>query len=249
MLKLIYLFIVLIFVGCAGIGEPPDEDQMKSFYQSKNYDQEAKRFINRRQKEIDLQHDNFELWKVIKHKVAGDEVRVPPKPFPVEKFSKEDWEKDNSFKFIWLGHSTILMKLEGKTILFDPVFSDYASPVLFFNGRFQKPPIALKDLPVIDFIIISHDHYDHLDMGTIKFFRENNTKFFTPLGVGSYLKGWGIDSSRIVEFDWWESEKVSGIEFVCTPQQHFSGRFGMINSNPTLWKELGRYFRREKDLF
>ena len=144
MLRLVYLLIVLTVVGCAGIGDPPDEDQMKNFSQSKNFDQKEKRFINRRQKEIDLQHDNFELWKVIKHKVAGDEVRVPPKPFPVEKFSKEEWEKDNSFKFIWLGHSTILMKLEGKTILFDPVFSDYASPVLFFNGGFRNHRLRLE---------------------------------------------------------------------------------------------------------
>ena len=137
-------------------------------------------------------------------------------------------------KVIWLGHSTLLINLGGKIILLDPIFSKAASPVPFFVTRFQPPVIKLKDLPHIDYVVISHDHYDHLDRDTVQYFKDKKTLFLTPLGVGAHLRGWGIQKERITELDWWESINLDGISFTATPAQHFSGR-GLFAQNKTLW--------------
>ncbi len=137
-------------------------------------------------------------------------------------------------KVIWLGHSTLLINLGGKIILLDPIFSKAASPVPFVVTRFQPPVIKLKDLPHIDYVVISHDHYDHLDRDTVQYFKDKKTLFLSPLGVGSHLRGWGIQKERIKELDWWESIKWDGITFTATPAQHFSGR-GLFAQNKTLW--------------
>lgn len=100
--------------------------------------------------------------------------------------------------------------------------------------RFQAPVLSIKDLPEIDYVIISHDHYDHLDMETIQHFQTKKTRFITPLGVSSHLKSWGIPEDRMQELDWWESTTFKNIELVCTPAQHFSGRSGM-DGGQTLW--------------
>ena len=93
----------------------------------------------------------------------------------------------------------------------------------------------MKELPKIDFILISHDHYDHLDMKTVKFFNKNkNIIFIVPLGVGSHLTKWGVPNSRIIEMDWWDSKIIKGVKFICTPAQHFSGRKGFIETQKSL---------------
>lgn len=164
----------------------------------------------------------------------SDAVLKPAKKMPeVKPDLKAFVKKSNETKFIWLGHSTFLVNLKGKIILFDPVFSGHASPVSFAIKRFQPPVIGLEDLPEIDFVIISHDHYDHLDMDSIKFFKDKKTKFFAPLGVPSHLMFWGIKKENIHELDWWQSVKYGDLEFVCTPSQHFSGR--SPDGNVTLW--------------
>ena len=142
---------------------------------------------------------------------------------------------DDSVKFIWLGHSTVLLSIDGRVILFDPVFSDHASPFPIAAKRFQPPVIHLEDLPEVDHIIISHDHYDHLDMETVKYFVNSNVKFITPLGVGSHLRYWGVDEARITELDWWEEANLDGLMYAATPSQHFSGRIGVMHNDKTLW--------------
>ena len=142
---------------------------------------------------------------------------------------------DDSVKFIWLGHSTVLLSIDGHVILFDPVFSDHASPFPIAAKRFQPPVIHLEDLPEVDHIIISHDHYDHLDMETVKYFVNSNVKFITPLGVGSHLRYWGVDEARITELDWWEEANLDGMIYAATPSQHFSGRIGVMHNDKTLW--------------
>lgn len=114
------------------------------------------------------------------------------------------------------------------------MFSNSASPFAFINKRFQKPVLALEELPKVDYIVLSHDHYDHLDMQTIKFFKNTNTKFVVPLGVGRHLQYWGITADRITELDWWQTIKYDNLEFILTPAQHFSGR-KLIDYNHTLW--------------
>lgn len=139
-------------------------------------------------------------------------------------------------RLIWFGHSTFLLQMEGKNILIDPMFGDVPAPHPWLgNGRFNKElPIQIEKLPSIDAVILSHDHYDHLDYGSIKRLKDKVEMFYTPLGVGVHLQAWGVESERIVELDWWQDIRFKGLELVCTPAQHFSGRkFG--NRQSTLW--------------
>ena len=147
-----------------------------------------------------------------------------------------------------MGHSSILVNFFGVTILLDPVFSSRASPVPFTVGRFQKAVVSLEDLPSIDFVLISHDHYDHLDMNTVQYFINKKTKFLVPLGVAPHLKGWGIDPSQIKEFDWWDKYEVRGVKFIATPAQHFSGR-GIFEKNKSLWSGWSISNKKQKIFF
>lgn len=134
-----------------------------------------------------------------------------------------------------LGHSSILMALNGEYWITDPVFSDRASPVQWAGPkRFHPTPIDLGALPNLKGVIISHDHYDHLDKGTIKKIHPKVESFYVPLGVGQHLLDWGVPQEKIVEFDWWQERKIGDITLVSTPANHFSGR-GLFDSNATLW--------------
>lgn len=136
---------------------------------------------------------------------------------------------------IRLGHSTLLFKFDNKYILTDPIFSNRASPVQWMGPkRFHKSPISIEDLPFIDCVIISHDHYDHLDKQSIKKLKNKVGIFYTTLGVGKRLEKFGVSSEKIVELNWWQSDIRNDIEFICTPTQHFSGR-GLFDRDKTLW--------------
>jgi L-ascorbate metabolism protein UlaG (beta-lactamase superfamily) len=140
----------------------------------------------------------------------------------------------------WLGHSTVLLEIDGVRVLTDPVWGPRASPSrLVGPKRFQPVPVALRAMPPIDVVVISHDHYDHLDYSTIRQLAKSNVPFVTSLGVGAHLEAWGVRSERIVELDWWESHTVPNTELVVTaaPSQHFSGR-GLTDRNETLWSSM-----------
>lgn len=138
-------------------------------------------------------------------------------------------------RITWLGHSSLFIDVDNTQILVDPVF-EYASPWIaqkLFN-RNVDAPIARKDLPVPDAIVISHDHYDHLEKSTVKFFKDKGVRFIVPLGVGKHLESWGVQSSLIEEFDWWESTSVNGVLITAAPANHNSGRTG-VDGNSTLF--------------
>ncbi len=176
----------------------------------------------------------LETFTVVKKMFGEHDSRIPHKKLPEVKPDLVEFLKPSQkLKFIWLGHSTLLLNLEGQTILIDPVFFN-ASPVSFLVKRFQDPVIKLEELPPIDVIVISHDHYDHLDKQTIRFFQKKSTVFFVPTGVGGHLKEWGIDSKRITELTWGKSGIHQDIIYRATPAQHFSGR-GLFDRNTTLW--------------
>jgi len=143
---------------------------------------------------------------------------------------------DETPTIIWFGHSSYLIRILGKNILIDPVFSSRASPYQFVGvkGFEMFDPYTIDDLPFIDLMILTHDHYDHLDYQSIVALRPRVKAYCTALGVGSHLAYWGIEESRIKEFDWWDGDMVlPGIELIATPARHFSGR-GLIR-NKTLW--------------
>lgn len=134
-----------------------------------------------------------------------------------------------------LGHSTMLMRLSGNYFLTDPVFSERASPVQWAGPkRFHPSPIDIANLPHISAVIISHDHYDHLDFAAIKQLADKVDHFVVPLNVGKRLIDWGIDQQKISELDWWQEINVEDVTLVATPAQHFSGR-SMLDSDKTLW--------------
>ncbi|KXF83464.1 MBL fold metallo-hydrolase [Enterovibrio coralii] len=176
------------------------------------------------------------LFEIIKAYFRTE--RQAPKPtsaIPLEMISVESLASEQSDVVYRLGHSSIAMKVDGQLILADPVFSDRASPVQFFGPkRFHEPPIKLAEMPNIDVVIISHDHYDHLDKATVKELADKVGTFLVPLRVGQRMVDWGIPQSKVVELNWWDAKTVNGIEFVFTPTQHFSGR-GVMDGNTTLW--------------
>jgi L-ascorbate metabolism protein UlaG (beta-lactamase superfamily) len=135
----------------------------------------------------------------------------------------------------WYGHSTALIEIEGRRVLVDPVWSDRCSPSrLVGPKRLHEPPLPLRSLPAIDAVLISHDHYDHLDMDTIRNLVDlQASPFLVPLGVGAHLQAWGVPETRIIELDWDESATVAGVRFVATAARHFSGRG--FSRDETLW--------------
>lgn len=136
---------------------------------------------------------------------------------------------------VWLGHSSWYLQLAGKRILIDPVFSNYAAPFSFLNKAFAGPyPWQAQALPPIDYLIISHDHYDHLDYATVRALLPKVNKALVPLGVGAHLEYWGMDAARIQESDWQQAWPVSdALTIHVLPARHFSGRG--LKTNPTLW--------------
>ncbi|MEW5547853.1 MBL fold metallo-hydrolase [Pseudomonas soli] len=137
---------------------------------------------------------------------------------------------------LWrLGHSTVLLKLRGRFFITDPVFAERASPVQWAGPlRFHAPPLALSDLPPLTAVILSHDHYDHLDEQAIRQLAPRTEHFLAPLGVGDLLIEWGVPPAKVRQLDWWQETEVEGVRFVATPAQHFSGR-GLFDSNRRLW--------------
>ncbi|MCW2848320.1 MAG: putative secreted metallo-beta-lactamase superfamily protein [Marmoricola sp.] len=135
----------------------------------------------------------------------------------------------------WLGHATVLLELEGRWVLTDPVWSERVSPSRTVGPRRNHPvPMPLADLPRLSAVLISHDHYDHLDTATIEtLLRTQDMPFVVPLGIGEHLSRWGVPDDRIVELDWDQAHVVDGLTFTCTEARHFSGR--SLGNNTTLW--------------
>jgi L-ascorbate metabolism protein UlaG (beta-lactamase superfamily) len=141
----------------------------------------------------------------------------------------------SGLRVTWLGHATILVEIDGVRVLTDPVWSERASPFTWAGPkRFHAPPIALASLPHVDAVVISHDHYDHLDYATIVAMKDWDTTFIVPLGVGAHLAYWGVPESRIVEHDWWERTKIGAVDIVSTPSRHATGR-SLFDYGSKLW--------------
>ena len=138
-------------------------------------------------------------------------------------------------RITWLGHSACLLEIDGKRILFDPMLGPSPAPHPWLGPkRFSSLPLTLDEMPRIDVVVISHDHYDHLDYESIVKLSKKTTHFYTPIGVGTHLEEWGIEPGKITELDWWEQSTADGFTFVCTPARHFSGR-GVFDRFATLW--------------
>lgn len=172
------------------------------------------------------------IWNMMTNKPRDS---VPDAPLSVQRLTRAQLEAAPDRSLYRLGHSTLLLKLHGGFWLTDPVFAERASPFRWMGPkRFHAPPIALHELPPIRGVVLSHDHYDHLDRDTIEYLASRVDVFLAPLGVGDRLVAWGVDASKVRQLDWWQETEVDGVRFVATPAQHFSGR-GMFDGDRTLW--------------
>jgi L-ascorbate metabolism protein UlaG (beta-lactamase superfamily) len=162
-------------------------------------------------------------------------ITVPVPPLEVTPLTRSQLEQAPDGSVYRLGHSTVLLKLNDAYWLTDPVFSERASPVQWAGPkRFIAPPITLEELPPLTAVILSHDHFDHLDRQTVIALAAKTRLFIAPLGVGDHLVRWGIPAEKIKQLDWWQTLDVRGVRFIATPAQHFSGR-RLFVTNPTLW--------------
>ncbi len=170
----------------------------------------------------------------------GREERTPRRTLPTfhPDPSHLSARQETGWRATWLGHSTCLLELGGVRLLTDPVWSPRVSPLRFAGPvRFHPPPLALGELPPLDAVLISHDHYDHLDMETVCTLSTTGVTFVVPLGVGSHLESWGVPALNIVELDWWDSFRLPGssVEVAATPAHHLSGRNAVTGRDATLW--------------
>jgi L-ascorbate metabolism protein UlaG (beta-lactamase superfamily) len=173
--------------------------------------------------------------------ICGGERRVPSRALPSID-PHETWTRRpvSGLRATWLGHSTVLIEIDGVRLLTDPVWGTRASPSsLVGPKRFQPVPVPLRAMPQVHAVLVSHDHYDHLDYPTIRQLTKIDVPFVTSLGVGAHLEAWGVQPARIVELDWWETHTLPRTDVTVTaaPSQHFSGR-GLKDRNATLWSSL-----------
>jgi L-ascorbate metabolism protein UlaG (beta-lactamase superfamily) len=186
-----------------------------------------------------LERQDSSIIDLIRKGFHAPDHQVPEINVPIVKRRAEEFSTPPSsgLRVTWLGHSTVLVEIDGHRILTDPVFSKRVTPVSGIGPkRFFAPPIPLEALPVLDAVVISHDHYDHLDKKSIKALKDTVPLFVVPLGVGAHLEKWDVPAERIVELDWWEKTQVGALTLTATPARHFSGRsLTNIYANDTLW--------------
>lgn len=182
---------------------------------------------------------NGNPFPLVREFAFGGQEREPKAPLPVLD-PRPTWLRapETGLRVSWLGHSTLLLELDGATILTDPVFGDRASPLPFAGPkRFHPVPVALDALPKLDAVLLSHDHYDHLCAPTMRRLAAMDVPVVSSLGVGRHLEALGVRPERITELDWYESTKVGPAELHAVPAQHFSGR-GVADRNRALWSSF-----------
>ncbi|MFC0334970.1 MBL fold metallo-hydrolase [Paenibacillus sepulcri] len=205
---------------------------MEIYKQSGNY---AKgRFMNATPTSMAM--DPKTLISILRDYMRTNTNRKPARPIGTVTSAVPYAELPDQTVVRWFGHSALMLELEGKTLLIDPMFGKAPMPVqIFGNRRFSRSvPLELTQLPLIDAVLISHDHYDHLDYGSIKRIKDRVKQFIVPLGVGPHLERWGVDKAKIQEHDWWSEFQYEGLQLACTPARHFSGR-GLGDREATLW--------------
>ncbi len=193
------------------------------------------------------QHDVFvspeELMSYPERTTGGDagfgrffrkSPNAPGGELPKVVLKKTDFATEPSaYALYWLGHSSVLLELDGVRLLIDPVLEN-AAPVPGVVPRYTTSPIKREELPDVDAVLITHDHYDHLEMKTMKFLRNRDIRFIVPLGVGARLRGWGVPEERIIELGWAETAEIGSLQITSTPGVHYSGR-SKTDRNKTLW--------------
>ena len=221
---------IFLFMQQSAFGRNPSAARLDRIKRSPNYRDGA--FQN--PEPTDVMREKASYLGMMSDFFNKPKDNTPLKPLPSVKTDLNALT-DAQPTLVWFGHSSYLIKSRGVTLLVDPVFSGYASPVSLFGKAFPGTDVyGVADMPAIDYLILSHDHYDHLDYKTIVKLIPKVKKFYTALGVGAHLERWGVPPDRIVEFDWWEGQSVApGIDLTAVPARHFSGR--SFTRGKTLW--------------
>ncbi len=214
-------------------GAPPSIEELGRYAASKQLNNG--RFVN--PGGVDVQMDLTKGMQALREMLTSEDTR-PNVPLPTGFDAEMDTVPlaEGEFAVTWFGHSAVLLELDGRRLLIDPMLGPAASPVpMFFGKRFAlEQPIDLDRIPAVDAVLISHDHYDHLDKYSIIALASRVGHFYVPLGVAGHLRLWGVPAEKITEMDWWDEAEVKGLRIAATPAQHFSGR-GMTDRNRTLW--------------
>jgi L-ascorbate metabolism protein UlaG (beta-lactamase superfamily) len=182
------------------------------------------------------------LWETLRLQLSRGVDREPRAYPPLPSLAADALRQPpaSGLRATWLGHATALVEVDGARLLVDPVWGERASPLAFAGPRrFHAPPIAIRDLPPLDAVLVSHDHYDHLDAAAVRALEaaQPGVRWVASLGVGAHLERWGVAPARITELDWWETARVGAVEVTAGPARHFSGR-GLVGGDRTLWSSL-----------
>ena len=227
---IIAVYLVLNYYPAFGASQ--SKERRRQLSRSSQY--ASKKFINAIPTVMET--STSEKLKMLVQFVKGNPKARPGNPDVIEPLSEAYYGQEQQPKLTWFGHSAALLQLDGQTLLLDPMFGAVPSPFPIIGGkRFSdKLPFEIEQLPMIDAVLISHDHYDHLDYGSIVKLKDKVKRFFVPLGVAPHLVKWGIEPSRIEEHDWWDEFSYEELKLACTPARHFSGR-GLTDRDATLW--------------
>ncbi len=220
-----------------------NKTHLETYQKSENW--EDKKFQNLAETSMDI--GIKEMPGLLYEQLFDKKGREPKQPIPIIPFDKEAFlAPSEEAKFIWYGHSVILLRLNEKTILIDPMLGPDAAPIApFASKRFSENTLDLiYDFPEIDLLIMTHDHYDHLDLASIERLKGKVKQYFVGLGVGRHLEAWRIPNELISEFDWWDEQLFSNIKITYTPTRHFSGR-GITDRTKSMWG--GWAFKTEKE--
>ncbi len=224
---------IWLFMQLPQFGKVPDKTRLDRIKKSPNYGKDS--FQN--QSHTPSLAEGTSPWDILKAYFNLPKDREPGQPIPSVKTDLKTISADVP-TLIWFGHSSYLILLEGKTILVDPVFSGNASPVAFFGKNYEGSNVyTVDDLPDIDILLITHDHYDHLDYPTVKKLRPKVKEVITSLGVGAHLERWGYEAGMIQELEWGEAARQLGtLTLTALPARHFSGRG--LKRNQTHWSSF-----------
>lgn len=228
LVSLLVLAVLGFLTWAPQIGQVPQGEDLHRVSQSPHW--KGGRFVNLIPTSTASLSD---LWSTLGDYINAENT-APDDSLPVS-FALIEGQHDSLSYITWYGHSAFLIELNQSKILIDPMLGDYAAPLSFGSKRFPyKEAIPIENLKDIDAVIISHDHYDHLDYPTIKKIQGEVKHWYTALGVGSHLKRWGIAAEQITELDWWQEASLGELRFAACPARHFSGR-SLFNQNSSQW--------------
>lgn len=235
-----FILLLAMAAGCSLLklspqfGAEAKGDRLRAMKQSPNYSDGE--FQNLVETNMDIGFRGY--MKLLSARLFGEsDDQKPEQELPVQHIDTSRFAtvQDTATIITWLGHSAFLIEIDGKRLLLDPMMGEIASPLRFIGPeRFSELPVSVEALPQLNAILISHDHYDHLDYRSIQKLAEKTRHFYVALGVGAHLERWGVPAEKITEMDWWQEASFQGLTFVSTPSRHFSGR-GLTDRMQTLW--------------